>query len=137
MKKGYVCVRTPKTSYFCQYLMKQGAEEVIVDQGNNELLPGLLDSMKPGDSLHVIALHHLSKNLNKLKETLETIHQKQIPLFVNDQYIDFENAFDRLELQKYFIMSREARADIKKALDAAKSIREQRKKEKDKEKAGE
>lgn len=135
MKTGYVCVRTPETSYFCQYLMKQGAEEVIVDQGENELLPGLLDSMKPGDSLHVIALHHLSKNLNKLKKILETIHQKQIPLFVNDQYIDFENAFVRVELQKYFVRSRGAMADIKLALDKVKAVREQMKKEK--EKAGE
>ncbi|MBQ9943798.1 MAG: hypothetical protein IJO67_05505 [Clostridia bacterium] len=129
MKKGYVCVRTPETSYFCQYLTKQGAEEVIVDQGENELLPGLLDSMKPGDSLHVIALHHLSKNLTKLKEILETIHQKQIPLFVGGQYIDFENVYDRMELEKYFIVCRQAREEIKANLDAAKAIRERMKKD--------
>lgn len=130
MKKGYVCVRTPETSYFCQYLMKQGAEEVIVDHGENELLPGLLGSMKPGDSLHVIALHHLSRNLAKLKEILETIHQKKIPLFVNGQFIDFEDELVRKDLKGYFFECRQALKEIKYNLDKAKAIRERRKKEK-------
>lgn len=130
MKMGYINARTPETSYFSQYLMKQGAEEVTVDNGKNEMLPGLLNRMKPGDSLHVIALYHLSRNLDKLKEILETLHEQKILLFMNGQYIDFDDAFVRKDLEGYFYEARQAREVIKANLDAAKAIRERRKKEK-------
>jgi len=130
MKVGYAYTRTAETSYFCNYLMKQGAEEVIVDNGNHELLPDLLNRLQPGDSIYVIVLDHLSRNLDKLKEILETLHRKKILLFVNGQYIDFDNAFAQMELEKYFLDNRQAQMEIKANLDGVKALRERMKKEK-------
>lgn len=130
MKVGYAYTRTAETSYFCNYLMKQGAEEVIVDNGNHELLPDLLNRLQPGDSIHVIVLDHLSRNLDKLKEILETIHRKKISLFVNGQYIDFYNAFSQMELEKCFLDNRQAQKEIKTNIDGAKALRKRMKKEK-------
>lgn len=139
MKVGYVCTRTKVedvytrtkvTPYFCNYLMKQGAEEVIVDNGNHELLSGLLSRLQPGDSFYVLGFDHLSINLNKLKEILETLHQKGILLFLNGSYIDFDDPHMQRELKYYFQDAREHAKNMLACLEDMKALREQRKKEK-------
>jgi len=107
MKVGYVHKRTAATSYYCNYLMKQGVEEVIVDNGNHELLSDLLNRMQPGDSFYVLGFDHISRNLNKLKEILETLYQKGILLFMNGYYVDFDDALIKMELEYYFQRKKE------------------------------
>lgn len=108
MKIGYTYKRTAETVYFCNYLMKQGVDEVVVDNGNYDLLHGLLNRLQHGDSIYVIALDHLSHNLDELKEILVTLYQKGTLLFVNGQYIDFDSAFAQMKLEKYFFDNRQA-----------------------------
>lgn len=130
MKVGYVHKRTAATSYYCNYLMKQGVEEVIVDNGNHELLSDLLNRMQPGDSFHVLGYDHISRNLNKLKEILETLYQNGILLFMNGYYIDFDDPLMQLELENYFQRTRQNAKDMLAMLEDMKALREQRKKKK-------
>lgn len=138
MKYGYICSRTKEAAvHYQRFLKEQGAEEITVDVENytidnsrNESLPGLLESMQPGDSLFVLRLEHLARNLDKLKEILETLHQKGIILFVNGVPVDFDNDLFRKDLEDYFIDTRQIRDEMKAEFEAFQAKKEDLKKKK-------
>lgn len=139
MKYGYICSRTKEAAvHYQRFLKEQGAEQITVDidgdmtinNSKRESLPGLLESLKTGDSLFVMNLGHLSMNLDEAKEILETLYRKGIMLFVRGIHVNFDDDSIRKDLKDYFQDVREHRENMKAALKFFQAKKEELKKQK-------
>lgn len=137
MKYGYICSRTKEAAvHYQRFLKEQGAEAITVDIDGNmtinnskrESLPGLLESLKPGDSLFVMRLEQLSRNLDELKEILETLCRKEILLYTEGIHIDFNDDLIRKDLKAYFRDTRGEREAMQAEFKAFQAKKENLKK---------
>ena len=136
MKIGYYVTRAstaeelkknPAVDYFRDRLIKQGAEEVVIDTLKHELLPDLLDRLKPGDSLYLSDILHLSRNLQKMKEILKRLQDSNAELFVNGVLILYTDPGIQREIDHLFDVRDERMKEMKAGLNYVAALREARK----------
>lgn len=118
---------SPATALYREHLIKHGAEEVVIDTNKHELLSDLLDRLKPGDSLYLSDILHLSYNRQTMKEILQRMQDKDIALFVNDTYILYTDPRMQKEIDHVFDIRDERLKSVKSGLNYVSKLRQARK----------
>ena len=125
MKVGYL-KKTDAAEVMREYLKKQGAETVIIDNEQREALPELLQSLNPGDALYLFSLWHLSMNTTKVMDILEGLHRKDIMLYVNGEHCDLNDEQTNLELRRVMDYHNETLAAIRDRMESLQTMRDRR-----------
>ena len=80
-------------------LMEYGAIKIIVDNAKHELLPDLLNGLKPGDSLYIWDLFHLSNDAVEVKKIIKRLRENDIVFFIRGAHIDWNSTFVKYDLE--------------------------------------
>lgn len=115
--------KNPTVVYFSDRLIKQGAEEVVVDTLKHELLPDLLDRLQSGDSMYLSDILHLSQNRQRMQEILKRLQDININLFVNGDLILYTDPRIQVEIDHLFDVRDERVKEIKAGMDYVAQVR--------------
>ena len=88
MKIGYMKVRSDENpdkadikKHYAKAFEKFGVEKLVFDNAKREELPNLLEELKDGDELHLLAADHPTRDPDRLVEILGILRTKNVKLF--------------------------------------------------------
>lgn len=93
MKVGYI-KETNMMEFHIEKMRACGVDKVIVDSRNREKIPELLQTLKNGDELHVLAAQHLTRDFYQFANILKQLKEKGVSLYIDgalyhiDRHID-------------------------------------------------
>lgn len=103
-------------------LKKENLDDIIIDR-TGEKLSELIDSLKPGDSLHVTSPDRISRNTSLFVKIAERLINNDIGLYVG------RNRIELYDVHLFGVVAEKYRKDTLKILENHKAWREKQKKE--------
>ena len=73
---------------YSEFLQKCGVDKIVVETSGSSQLQDMLDCLIPGDSIHVVALEHLTRSLARMAEISRYFKKNNISLYAMNQPIN-------------------------------------------------